>query len=267
MPATSSPSDLAGEIDAALRAAGDPARAEGERAYLKSSLQHYGTSVPAVRKVAKTVGRLGHDQLVALVETLWDDVVYERRAVCVELLAASNPSLRVDDAPLLERLLRESGTWALVDALAASVVGALVERDPDGWAPILDRWAADADFWLRRSALLALLVPLRRGGGDFARFARYADAMLDEREFFIRKAIGWVLRDTAKKRPDLVFDWLLPRAARASSITIREAVKPLSEEQRAAISTARAAPPRDRAGPRGGSGRSPARGSTAPVRR
>ena len=55
--------------------------------------------------------------------------------------------------------------------------------------------------------------------------------MLDDHEFFIRKAIGWVLRDTARKRPDLVFDWLLPRAARASSLTIREAIKPMSERQ------------------------------------
>ena len=63
--------------------------------------------------------------------------------------------------------------------------------------------------------------------------------MLDEREFFIRKAIGWVLRDTARKRPDLVFDWLLPRAERASGVTIREAIKPLSRPQRAAIDAAR----------------------------
>ena len=101
---------------------------------------------------------------------------------------------------LLERLLRESRTWALVDGLAASVVGGLVERYPETRRrarPV----GRDDDFWIRRSALLALLVPLRRGGGDFDRFARYADAMLDEKEFFIRKAIGWVLRDTAKKRP------------------------------------------------------------------
>ena len=52
--------------------------------------------------------------------------------------------------------------------------------------------------------------------------------MLDEREFFIRKAIGWMLRDTGRKRPDLVYEWLLPSAARASGVTIREAVKPLS---------------------------------------
>ena len=62
-----------------------------------------------------------------------------------------------------------------------------------------------------------------------------------EEEFFIRKALGWILRDTAKRRPDLVFDWLLPRAATASGVTIREAVKPLSEDQRAAVAAARRA--------------------------
>jgi 3-methyladenine DNA glycosylase AlkD len=63
--------------------------------------------------------------------------------------------------------------------------------------------------------------------------------MLEEKEFFIRKAIGWVLRDTARKRPDLVYAWLLPRAARATGVTLREAVKPLSPEQRAAALAAR----------------------------
>jgi 3-methyladenine DNA glycosylase AlkD len=122
--------------------------------------------------------------------------------------------------------------------LAASVVGALVQRHPE-LGSTLDRWAADDDFWIRRSALLALLLPLRRGEGDFERFARYADAMLDDKEFFIRKAIGWVLRDTAKWRPEIVYQWLLPRAGRASGVTIREAVKPLPGDQRAAILCAR----------------------------
>ena len=108
--------------------------------------------------------------------------------------------MQASDVGLVEQLLREARTWALVDELAAVVVGGLVERHPELGA-VLDRWAIDPDLWIRRSALLALLVPLRRGGGDFARFARYADGMLDEPEFFIRKAIGWVLRDTGQKAP------------------------------------------------------------------
>ena len=230
------------EIDAELRAHASPERAAQERAYLKSDLEHLGVSVPAIRAVAKRVAArrpaLGREDLLALVQALWEGRVYERRRIAVELLEIRGDRLEASDVGLVEQLLREARTWALVDELAAVVVGGLVERHPELGA-VLDRWASDPDLWIRRSALLALLVPLRRGGGDFARFARYADGMLDETEFFIRKAIGWVLRDTARRRPELVFEWLLPRARRASGVTVREAVKPLSPQQRATVLAAR----------------------------
>jgi 3-methyladenine DNA glycosylase AlkD len=233
---------LVTEIDAELRGRGTAERAAHEKAYLKSALVHYGVTVPAIRQVAKAAWRahpeLDHGTLTALVELLWAAPVHERRMAAIELLDLGSPLLDVGDLALIERLLRDARTWALVDGLAASVVGALLARDPMANA-VLDRWAADDDFWIRRSALLAHLRSLRSGAGDFERFARYADRMLDEKEFFIRKAIGWVLRDTARRRPDLVHDWLLARAARASGVTVREAVKPLSPEQRAEILAAR----------------------------
>jgi 3-methyladenine DNA glycosylase AlkD len=236
---------LAEAIDGELRALGDPTRAVSEKAYLKSTLDHLGASVPAVRSVAKAFARdhgdIAHDDLTALAAALWSAPVHERRMATVELLDLFGDRLTPGDIDLLERLLREARTWALVDGLAANVVGRLVERHVE-LGDVLDRWSTDGDFWIRRSALLALLVPLRRGEGDFERFGRYADAMLEETEFFIRKAIGWVLRDTARKRPALVHDWLLPRAARASGVTVREAVKPLADDQRAAILAARSGP-------------------------
>jgi 3-methyladenine DNA glycosylase AlkD len=233
---------LADQIDTALRTRATPGRAERERAYLKSELEHYGTSVPAIRSVAKAAASqhpaLSHDDLLALVGALWAAPVHEWRMAAVELLRMCQDRLRGQDMAVLERLLRESGTWALVDPLAASVAGPLAERHAEVGV-VLDRWAGDHDFWLRRAALLALLGSLRRGEGDFERFARYADAMLEDKEFFVRKAIGWVLRETARKRPSLVCSWLLPRAARASAVTIREAIKPLSDHQRAAVLAAR----------------------------
>ena len=229
---------LVRQIDTELRAHGTPARAEHEKGYLKSTRVHYGTSVPAIRSIAKAVGlqhpRIEHDDLVATVRALWSMPAHEDRMVAVELLEVYADRLEAVDIALVEQMLRESGTWALVDGLAASVAGRLFEQHSE-LGEVLDRWSVDDDFWIRRSALLALLVPLRRGDGDFERFGRYADAMLHEKEFFIRKAIGWVLRDTARKRPAMVFDWLLPRAGRASGVTMREAVKPLSDQQREAI--------------------------------
>jgi 3-methyladenine DNA glycosylase AlkD len=229
---------LVDTIDAELRAGATPGRAAHERAYLKSGLEHYGTGVPAVRAVAKGVSRrhpaLTRAELVALADALWSAPVHERRLVTIELVRLFEDRLGPPDVALLERLLRESRTWALVDPLATSVVGPLLERHPE-LAPVLDRWVADGDFWVRRAALLALLPGLRRGAGDFVRFSRYADALLDDRELFVRKAIGWVLRETAKKRPELVHQWLLARKDRASAVTLREAVKPLSERQRASL--------------------------------
>jgi 3-methyladenine DNA glycosylase AlkD len=227
----------AGELDAALRAAAHPERSEREKAYLKSDLVHYGVSVPATRALAVRSGRhLDHDALVALATELWDQPVdapvHERRLLGAELLKARVDVLVAADLPLLERLLGQSRTWALVDTIAPSVVGPLSERCPGDVAPWLDRWAADADFWLRRAALLAHLLPLRRGGGDWPRFTRYADPLLADREFFVRKAIGWVLRDTGRRRPDLVLEWVEPRVTRMSGVTLREAVKPLDATDR-----------------------------------
>jgi len=232
---------LVDAIDAELRGRGSAERAVKERAYLKSEIEHYGTNVPAVRSIVRGVTRrhpdLDNDSLIDLASALWGVPVHERRLAAAILLSLHTDRLSAGDLTYVERLLRESRTWALVDTLATSVVAPIVERHPQA-AATLDRWASDDDFWIRRSALLAELPALRRGDGDFDRFARHAQAMLTEREFFIRKAIGWVLRDTARRRPELVFDWLLPRAAEASGVTIREAVKPLDADQRAAILSA-----------------------------
>ena len=191
-----------------------------------------------------TAWRRAHPQLTGprlteVAAALWDGPIFECRLAAVLLLTDRRALLQSRDAALVERMLRTAGTWALVDGLAADVMGSLVERFGDQLHPVLDQWATDADFWIRRSALLALLVPLRRGdAANFARFAGYADAMLAEREFFIRKAIGWVLRETGKRHPDLVAGWLAPRAHRASGVTMREAVKWLPADQRAALMAA-----------------------------
>lgn len=239
---------IAAGIEAEVRGAGDPGRAEHEKRYLKSDLDHFGAAVPAIRRIAKAAladhPMRGRDDLLSLVAALWTRPVHECRMAAVELLDLGSGLLRPDDIGLIERLIREAKTWALVDGLAASVAGPLVERHPELRAS-LDRWASDEDFWVRRSALLALLLPLRRGEGDFERLSRYADAMLEEQQFFIRKAVGWVLRETARKQPDRVYEWLAPRAGRASGVTVREAVKYLSDAQRTAIMSAyRAGPAR-----------------------
>jgi 3-methyladenine DNA glycosylase AlkD len=218
---------LAAEIEANLRAVGTPERAAQEKRYLKSDLEFLGASVWEIRRAVKAVTDregLAHDQLVALARELWREPIHERRMAAVAALELRVSELGTSDLPLVEDLLRDSHTWALVDGLAGDVAGSIAQRDPDGADPVLDRWSADGDFWVRRAALLAELKPLR-SGAPFERFARHADAMLDEKEFFIRKALGWVLRETGKRRAPEVIAWLAPRTGRASGVTMREAVR------------------------------------------
>ncbi|MEX0709786.1 MAG: DNA alkylation repair protein [Chloroflexota bacterium] len=227
------PDELADLINDELRAVAKPERAVQEKGYLKSDLEFLGASVWEIRRVVKAFVKgtpaLDHDRLTALVDALWNEPVHERRMAASVLLELHPKLMTPDDMPWIERLLRESLTWALVDGLAGNVVGGILAASRAEVTPVLDRWATDPGFWIRRSSLLAELRPLR-AGADLAPFLRRADAMLDEKEFFIRKAIGWVLREVGKRRPDEVAAWLAPRTHRASGVTMREAVRYLPLE-------------------------------------
>ena len=226
---------VAEEISAELEALGTPARAESERAYLKSDLVFYGTSVPNMRTVVKRFLRahpgLTHDELIDVCVALWGppgvDAIHENRAAAVLLLDERPKLLSIDDVPTIERLIRESKTWAYVDTLAAHVAARLAAVDQE-MLGVLDRWVADDDFWIRRSAVLAL-GDLLRDGRELGRFFRYADLLLPEKEFFIRKVLGWVARETGRRYPNDVSAWLRRNQAQMNGVTIREAVKYLPD--------------------------------------
>jgi 3-methyladenine DNA glycosylase AlkD len=91
---------------------------------------------------------------------------------------------------------------------------------------------ADENFWLRRAALLAHLLALRQGAGDWGRFVRYATQMLEDKDFFIRKAIGWVLREAGKATPQRVVEFLAANMEQVSGLTLREGAKHLAPEDR-----------------------------------
>jgi 3-methyladenine DNA glycosylase AlkD len=227
--------DEISDLERQLRAAGSSDRAVSEKRYLKSDFDFLGVPAPAIRTLMKTWlerhDGLEREDLIRLVHELWRRTLHELRAVAVVLLQSRPGLLAAADIELLESMLRRSKTWAYVDAIAVHVVGPLVEWFPE-LESVLDGWSTDADFWIRRSAVLALLLPLRRGEGDWTRFVRFADAMLEETEFFIRKSLGWVLREVAKKQPDRVRGFVGARIDRISGVTLREAVKYLPPADR-----------------------------------
>jgi 3-methyladenine DNA glycosylase AlkD len=234
---------LAEELECELRGVGDAERAVGAKAYLKSDLEFIGVAANPLRTVARVFlvahPEIDRDALLRLVQALWQRPVFDLKAVAVALLERRPNDLITGDLELVEDLLHRSHTWALVDWLCTKVAAPLVERDPESSEAVLKRWSGDDDFWLRRASLLAQLPALRAGGGDFELFASFASRMAGEKEFFIRKAIGWVLRDVSKKRPDLAFGFLSEHIHEISGLTLREGSKYLPDEQRKALRRAR----------------------------
>ena len=230
---------LVEELERDLRAIGDVERARGAKAYLKSDLEFIGVAATPLREVARYFldRHPGYDRfwLTELVRLLWDRPVFELKAVAVAVLERNVRMLEVTDLELVELFLRRSYTWALVDWLCTKVAAPLVEREPAATEPTLRRWSTDDDFWIRRASMLAQLPGLRAGGGDFELFAALASSMVGEKEFFIRKAIGWVLRDVSKKRPGLTYSFLIEHIEKVAGLTFREGSKYLPEEQRAEL--------------------------------
>ena len=230
-------------IEARLAPFGTPRRAAGAKAYLKSTLRFLGNDTTTLRQQARRWQAEHSDwdlnAFCRLTEVLWRREVFELRTFALVVLVTRAAEFEPGHLGFLERLLRDSHTWALVDEISPRLVGPLLERHPRAVGRVLDRWARDRDFWIRRAALLALLLPIRRGVGDWPRFERYADPLLEDREFFIRKAIGWLLREGAKHQADRVVAFVEPRATRLSGVTWREATRNLADRERRRLHAAR----------------------------
>ncbi len=112
--------------------------------------------------------------------------------------------------------------WDTVDLLAAHVVGALVAADP-ALAAEMDRWSADDDLWLVRTALLHQLRHKERTDTD--RLFHYCLRQSGHPDFFVRKAIGWALREYAKTDPGAVRDFLAREGDQFAPLSVREALK------------------------------------------
>ena len=231
----------AARVAGAMLPLADATRAAREKRYLKSDLDLLGVGVPGIRRVVTGAARshpgLGRISALAWARALWREPVHERRTAAIEVLRRYVQTLEPADLAQVEAWVREAHGWAYVDTLACDIAGAIALRHASAW-PLMDAWAVDGDFWVRRSALLTLLPAIRRGQPDHARFDRYATPMLAEKEFFIRKAIGWVLREISKRDPAYVAAWTRRHLDGMSGVTFREAVRRLPEADAAGLRSA-----------------------------
>jgi len=212
---------------AALAEHAQPEKTAGMQAYMKTEMPFYGVQTAARSMILRTLVRDFHpadrDEYEALVLGLWD--LPHREEKYLALGVAQHYSRFVEPAslPLYRRLIVEGAWWDLVDAVATHLIRRLVIRHPEEVWPEVDSWVDDPDLWLRRSAIICQVGA--KDKTDAARLFSFCAARLDEQDFFIRKAIGWALRDYAKTDPHAVARFVEGHRDRLSGLSFREATK------------------------------------------
>jgi 3-methyladenine DNA glycosylase AlkD len=239
MTTTSAPgSALVVAVRAALAGAGDPERAAGQQRYMKSAMPYRGLTSPGLRALLRplladrTLAPASRRAWEADVRALWDGAAYrEERYAAIALTghrlarAWQDP----DSLGLYRHLVMTGAWWDYVDVLAADRVGPILLRHRPVVTPMIRADAVHAHLWVRRAAILA---QLKHGDStDLELLSDVIDANLEGsafgREFFVRKAIGWALRQHARVDPPWVRAFVEARGDRLSGLSRREALKHL----------------------------------------
>ncbi len=229
--------DLVQSIRAALADAGDATRAPAMQAYMRSAMPYRGVSAVPLRALCREVldahplpDRASWERAVL---ALWDGAAYrEERYAALALTRhrRHRPHQDVRTLGLYRHLVVTGAWWDYVDTIAAHNVGDLLAADPAGVTPVVRTWAVADDLWLRRTAVLCQLH--RKAATDVALLREALEANLADSpfgsEFFVRKAVGWALRQHARTDPAWVLDFVALHDGRLSGLSRREALKHLS---------------------------------------
>jgi 3-methyladenine DNA glycosylase AlkD len=218
------------EVRAALKEAADPVKAPQMQAYMKSLMPYRGVSAPVQRALWRRI----FGQYPLMPEAQWREVALELwrkaeyreeryAAVAFTDLKIYLPHRTIDAVPMLEEMIVTGAWWDFVDVLAGHHLGDVLRANPRRMKPLMRRWSTDEHMWKRRASILCQLGFKR--DTDLDLLYDCIEPNLGDTEFFIRKAIGWALRQYAWTDPVEVKGYVQSHRSRLSGLSIREAMK------------------------------------------
>ncbi len=222
------PHSLTNAIKEALAAAANPDYATAMQGYMKSEMPFRGVKSDPLRKITQGIFRSHPPQdfeaYIMCVKELWDGAEYREECYAAIGLAEKYPKFQILEAlPLYRHMIETGAWWDYVDMIAQHLIGGLLERHPDVMKPEMRRWIKDPHLWIRRSAVLS--QNRFRAVTDEVMLFEFCAECLAEKEFWMRKAIGWALREYSKANPDSVRRFVEQNRLKMSGVTLREAEK------------------------------------------
>jgi 3-methyladenine DNA glycosylase AlkD len=226
--------DLVDTVRAELARHADAERAAGQQRYMKSELPYRGLTsrqlIGVLRPILADPGFRMVDRSMweATIRTLWDEVAYREEWYAAISLARYRPYrawVDSDSMPLWRHLVTSGAWWDVVDEVATHLVRDVLKTAPDVEGLRLREWAVDEHLWLRRTAIICQVG--RKDRLDQELLADAIEPNLSDRDFFIRKAIGWALRDHSRVAPEWVRAFVEAHDGELSGLSKREATRHL----------------------------------------
>ena len=221
-------------VRTALAGAGDPDRAVAQQAYMKTSMPYRGLTSPELKALLRPIladpaYRIAErDDWEGAVRDLWDGATHREERYAATALTGHRAYQAWQDpavVPLYRHLIVTGAWWDHVDELASNRIGPILLSHNEILTPIVRGWATDDDLWLRRTAVISQLTFKEQT--DLALLREAIEPNLADTSFWIRKAIGWALRQYARTDPDWVRATVAEYGDRLSGLSRREALKHL----------------------------------------
>ena len=213
-------------VSRALSEAANPEKAAGMQAYMKTDMPFYGVQkagrTPIVRHVTREFAPADRNEYESIVLALWSLPHREEKYVA-QAYARNKDYLTPESFPLLRRMIVEGAWWDLVDEVATHMIREVIRDYPAQAWPVVDPWIGDENMWLRRTAIICQIG--LKDATDAVRLFSFCSQRMHESEFFIRKAIGWALREYAKTDAEAVADFAKTNRDQLSGLSFREATK------------------------------------------
>jgi 3-methyladenine DNA glycosylase AlkD len=229
MPPAAVSTGLVKFVQSELAACADEERAIEMAAYMKSAVPFYGVPKPErlsiIRAFKKQYAPDSQAQYLANVQALWQLPHREEKYLAINYAEQFPAFIAPPALSLYEQMVRQGAWWDYVDVIAGHLVGKVLLENESLVRPLVDSYVDDADLWIRRTALLSHLD--HKDKTSQKHLFAYCLKLAHEKEFFIRKAIGWALRQYSYSDPEAVRRFLEKNRARLSPLSYNEGAKNL----------------------------------------
>ncbi len=207
------------------------------KTYFKSPFDFFGLTKKQIndfsKKLQKSLKQVDRENLISVINNLHHSNNHELKTFAIVLASNNIDKFELSDLDIFYFWLKKSCTWDHVDEICIRITGLLVIKF-DLFSQLL-KWSNDEHIWVRRASLISQLPSVRKNNYQINLISKCSSNLITEKDFFIRKAIGWVLRELSEINPEDSINITSSFSGTISKLSFKEATRKLNENLRIQI--------------------------------